>query len=324
MEYVWGTPDVFEFIVQENPVKHAAFILAALSLLAAFSVPAAMADGTVTPDPQLKQEEAFQALTKENAFLREKLKALECTPAITGEALAARNLQTLRDIARDTRAQRQAMADFEGFVKWMTANLSGYAKYVEAGSVAAGFAKILPIPYAGQASLLTKFVSQGVLSLNAASVAINRYMGTSQQFVAKADALDPARPINPTEVSELARFADGELLKEMADVQQKLTVSAEISTSALSFLESLNAYLGSTDEYWQKTKSLLSRKEADKREKSYLAESIQYLRDGAGRFNARLKTFDETARKDAPLIKGVVAYDDLVREMGARASQAKN
>ena len=81
--------------------------------------------------------------------------------------------------------EEMTMTDFEAFVTWMTANLSGYAKYVEAGSVAAGFARILPIPYAGQASLLTKFVSQGVLSLNAASVAIARYLDTSQKFVVR-------------------------------------------------------------------------------------------------------------------------------------------
>jgi hypothetical protein len=216
------------------------------------------------------------------------------------------------------------MADFEGFVKWMTANLSGYAKYVAAGSVAAGFAKILPIPYAGQASVLTKFVSQGVLSLNAASVAINRYMGTSQQLIARVEALDPAKPVSPAKISELARFADGELLRDMNDAQQKLTTTAEISTSALSFLESLNSYLGSTDEYWNKTKSFLTRKETDKKEKSYLSESIQNLKNGAGNFNARLKSFDESVRKDGPLIKSVVAYDELVREMAARGAEAKN
>lgn len=297
---------------------------AALILLAAFSASSAGADEPTAPAPQLKQEETLQALTRENALLKEKLKVLETTPAITAEALAQKNLRTLREVAQDTRSQRQAMADFEGFVKWMTANLSGYAKYVQAGSVAAGFAKILPIPYAGQASLLTKFVSQGILSLNAASVSINRYLGTSQQFVARVDALDPARPVNTAEVSELARFADGELLKDMADAQQKLAATAEISASALSFLESLNSYLGSTDEYWNKTRALLSRKEADKKEKGYLAESLQYLRDGAGRFNSRLKTFDETARRDAPLIKGVVAYDELVREMATKTAQAKN
>jgi hypothetical protein len=297
---------------------------AALILLAAFPAPPAFADEAAPETAIQQKEEALQLLTRENTLLKEKVKTLEGAPAITGDALAAKNLRTLREVARDTRSQRQAMADFEGFVKWMTANLSGYAKYVEAGSVAAGFAKILPIPYAGQASVLTKFVSQGVLSLNATSVAINRYLGTSQQFVDRVEALDTTKPTNTAKISELARFADGELLRDMNDAQQKLTTTAEISTSALSFLESINSYLGSTDEYWNKTKSLLSRKEAGKKEKSYLSESIRYLRDGAGKFNARLKNFDETARKDGPLIKSVVAYDELVREMAIKTAEAKN
>lgn len=305
-------------------MKKVVILAAAMALAAAFSAAAGAEDAAPAVPRQNGYEEKIEALTNENALLREKLKAIECTPAITCETLAQKNLRTLREISRDAKAQRQAMTDFEGFVKWMTTNLSGYAKYVQAGSVAAGFAKILPIPYAGQASLLTKFVSQGVLSLNAASVSINRYLGTSQQFVARVEALDTTKPANPAEISELARFADGELLRDMTDAQQKLTTTAEISTSALSFLESLNSYLGSTDEYWNKTKSLLSRKEADKKEKSYLSESIQYLRDGAGKFNARLKNFDETARKDGPLIKSVVAYDELVREMGPKTAEAKN
>src|SRR5690349_2388220 len=227
-------------------------------------------EGPGGDSPFKEKEMDIVSLTRENALLREKIKALECVPTLSREELVKRNAEQLRELAASVREQRRTMTDFEGFVKWMTANLSGYAKYVEAGSVAAGFAKILPIPYAGQASVLTKFVSQGVLSLNTASVAINRYLVTSQQFIARVEALDPTKSTNPAEISELARFADGELLRDMTDAQQKLTSTAEISTSALSFLESINSYLGSTDEYWNKTKSLLSRKEADKKEKSYL------------------------------------------------------
>jgi hypothetical protein len=301
-------------------LQRIAILTAALVLMAAFSALPARADSTNDAAPAIQKEETLQALIRENTDLREKLRALGSTPSITCDLLAQRNLQRLREVARDTKAQRQAMADFEGFVAWMTGNLSGYAKYIQAGSVAAGFARILPIPYAGQASVLTKFVSQGILSLNAASVSINRYLVTSQQFITRVEALPPAMPANPGEISELARFADNQLLKEM---KQKLTTTAEISTSALSFLESVNAYVGSTDEYWNRTKSLLSRKEPDKKEKSYLSESILNLRNGAGSFSAKLKAFDETARKDAPLIKSVVAYDDLVREMSVKVAESK-
>ncbi len=299
-------------------VKHNV-VFACLALL--FLSAQARAEDAADPAVALKQqEEALGGLTRENALLREKLRVMESTPAITANALARKNCRQLRGIAASVKTQRQAMTDFAGFVTWMTANLSGYSKYVEAGSVAAGFARFLPIPYAGQASLLSKFVSQGILSLNSASVAISRYLATSQQFITRAEALDPAKP---AEVSELARFADRELLRDMNDVRQKLAATAEVSSSSLAFLETVNSYVGSSDEYWKKTKSFLSRKEPDKKEKSFLAESISNLRDRAGNFNAKLKLFDETARKDEPLVKSVLAFDELVRELADRMAEVK-
>lgn len=273
--------------------------------------------------PARQPETAIAELARENGLLKEKIRQLECMPVISSEALAARNYQRLREIAADVKVQRQTMSDFAGFVTWMSANLSGYAKYVEAGSVAAGFARFLPIPYAGQASVLSKFVSQGVLSLNSASVAITAYLGTSQQFVTRVEAIDPALPLNRAEISTLAGFADGPLLKDVTDVRQKLATAAELSISTLSFLESLNHYIGSTDAYWNKTKSMLTRKEPDQKEKGFLVESIRNLKSRAGSFNARLKSFDEKAAKDGPLIKSVIAYDELARELDARAVAKK-
>lgn len=276
----------------------------------------AVAEEPVLCETRLMQKEGeLQALSRENLVLQEKVRTLEA--GISCELLNQKNLQRLQEIARDIRGQRHSMADFEVYVKWMAGNLSGYTKYMEAGSVAAGFAKILPIPYAGQAGLFTKFASQFALSLNAASVSMARYLHSSQQFVSRVDALDPAKA-NSAEISSLAKFADEQLLKDMNDVRSKLGTTGELSASALSFLESLNHYMGSTDEYWNKTKAMLKRGDADKKEKSFLSESIQGLRNRAGSFNARLKSFDETAQKDAPLIKSLATYDELLREVDAR------
>lgn len=296
--------------------------LASALLLSAFLTVSAAAEEPTACEALLKQkEEALQTLARDNAMLQEKVKSLEC--GITGEALALKNLQRLQEIARDTKGQRQTMADFEVYVKWMANNLSGYTKYMEAGSVAAGFAKVLPIPYAGQAGLFTKFASQFALSLNAASVSIARYLTTSQQFIVRVDAIDASKPAKSGEVSAVARFADEQLLKDMNDVQVKLITTGELSTSALSFLESLNHYIGSTDEYWNKTKSLIKRGEVDKKEKSFLSESILGLRNKAGTFNAKLKQFDETARKDAPLIKSLATYEELIREVEVKKMQVQ-
>lgn len=296
-------------------------LVAAVLVARALSVPVAGAEEAPSCEEVVKQQsQALEAVRQENAALAEKLRAMTCTPVISRDELLQRDYRQLRELAANTRAQRQSMADFENFVKWMGGSLSGYAKYIEAGSVVAGFARVLPIPYAGQASVLTKFVSQGVLALNATSVSIARYLDTSGRFVAKVDTLDPAKGLTSAQLADVARFADGELLKEMLDVQAKLKTTAEISSSSLSFLETVNQYMGSSDEYWNKTKSFLLRKEPDKHEKSFLTSSLEGLRNRAGNFNSRLRTFDDAARKDVPLIKRVVAYDDLLRDLEARVA----
>ncbi len=312
-----------EFQTGRRLVQKPILILATVLFLAANAGGLARAAEGGAPEPlsAKAQDGALQALARDNAMLRERLRQLERTPSLTGQALTCKSVARFQEIARDARAQRQAMTDFEAFVTWMTANLSGYAKYVQAGSVAAGLAKVLPIPYAGQASVLTKFVSQGLLSLNGASVAIAKYLGTSQQFVARVEALEAARP-NPREIADLARFADGELLRDMTDVQQRLAGAAELSTSALSFLETLNHYVGSTDEYWGKTKAFLTRSESAKKEKSFLAESIAGLKNRTEAFNGKLRLFNDTGRKDLPLIKSLIAYDELSRELEAPVTQA--
>lgn len=292
--------------------------LIAAAALAATILPA-VAGAEELPPAAPKQDEAVVALARENALLKDKLKLLECS--ITSTELATRNCRRLKEVAADIRAQRQGLTDFEVYVKWMSANVAGYSKYLQAGSVAAGFAKVLPIPYAGEASVFTKFVSNAALSLSAASVSINKYLGTSQQFLSRTEKLDPAKGVNPQEVSELVHFADHDLLKGMIDVQEHLSSTSQLTASSLSFLESLNHYVGSTDEYWAKTKSLL--KSDDKKEKSFLVESTKALRNRAQAFNGKFKVFDDTVKKDAPLIKSLVAYDDLIRDIDPRVARVK-
>ena len=109
----------------------------------------------------------------------------------------------------------------------------------------------------------------------------------------------------------------------MDDVRLKLATTADISASALAFLESLNHYVGSTDEMWVKTKSLLKRSEADKKEKSFLSESTRSLRDRAAAFNARLRLFDESTRRDEPLIRSLGVYGELSRDLVAKGAEAQ-
>jgi hypothetical protein len=292
-------------------------ILAVFALMTTVLSPFARAEDAPPATIFSKQPaEELLALTKENALLQERLKALEVC-SVTSTDLATVNGKRLHELAVTIRLQRRGLADFAEYVKWMSDNVAGYSKYLSAGSVAAGFAKVLPIPYAGQASVFTKFVSNAAVSLSAASVSINRYLATSQRFIARAEALESGKGVNAREVSDLVRFADHDLLKEMIEVQERLVSTSELTASVLSFLESLDHYVGATDQYWLKTKSLLTSGD-DKKEKSFLSESTASLKNRAQLFNGKFKLFDETVKKSAPLIKSLVAYDDLIRDIALR------
>ncbi|MBI5445750.1 MAG: hypothetical protein HY900_31605 [Deltaproteobacteria bacterium] len=295
--------------------RRAAASLVVLALIA--RVPVLAAEPETGGAAAAEAVESVQQFADENARLLERLRLLEAS-SISREELLRRNLTRLRAVAQDVQAQRQPMADFEGHVRWMSGSLSSYSKYIEAGSAAASLAKYLPIPYAGQAGVFAKFVAHFALSLNATSNAITNYLATSQQFVNRVNGIDASKPLDTKEIAELGRFADERLLADTADVQAKLTTISELSASTLAFLEAMNQYLGSAGEYWNKTKQFVTRKEPDPNDKSYLSEAAGGLRAQAASFNAKLRLFDEVARKEAPVVKSLGAFDELIRELDGR------
>jgi len=263
--------------------------------------------------PLSPPEEQILRLQQDNELLAQKIKQLESIKVIPVDQLRQKKALRLKEIAADVKSQRQSTSDFEGFVKWMSANLAGYNRYIQAGSYAAVIARVLPIPYAGQASIFTKFVAQFTVALNAASVSITNYLNTSQKFITMTNAIDPQKTLDEKAISEAAHFADKNLLKDMSDAQLKLATVSDLSSGALSFLESLNHYVSGTDEYWNKMKGVFN-KDIDPKEKSYISESTNTLKSQASRFNNKLKVFGELGNKETAGIKSLAVYDELSLE----------
>lgn len=244
--------------------------------------------------------------------LQQRIIDLEARKVVTVERLRQKKILRLKEIASDVRLQRQSTSDFEGFVTWMSANLAGYNRYIQAGSYAAVVAKMLPIPYAGQASIFTKFIAQFTIALNCASVSIKNYQNSSHKFLAMTDAIDPLKSDDKA-IVEAAEFAERQLLKDMTDAQARLATISDLSSGALSFLESLNHYVSGTDEYWNKMKGIF-KKDVDPKEKSYISESTGNLRTQAERFNKRLLNFDMLGKKETVSVKSLAVYDELATE----------
>ena len=267
--------------------------------------------------PIISQDEQVLNFQRENFSLASRILELELQRGITPEQLRQKNIKRLKEIAADVRLQRQTTADFQGFVTWMSSNLVGYNKYIQAGSYAAVIARVLPIPYAGQASIFTKFVAQFTLALNSASQAINNYLNSSEKFITMVDTIDPVRQMDQKVVADASRYADNYLLKDMNDAQVKLATVADLSSGALSFLESLSHYMSNTDEYLNKAKGLF-KKDVDPKEKSYISESGIRLKSQAAKFNDKLKSFEELGTKQTANVKSLAVYEEMMAELAIK------
>lgn len=265
--------------------------------------------------PVTANEEQVAVLRQEITSLTLKVKRLEETPCIPATRLHQKKIQRLLEIASDVRTQRQTMNDFQGFVSWMSGNLAGYNRYIQAGSYAAVVARMLPIPYAGQASLFTKFIAQFTLALNTSSVSINKYLNSSRRFITMVEPIETGKATDDKAITEASSFADQQLLKDMNDAQNKLTAVSDLSAGALSFLGSLSHLVSGTDEYWNKAKGLF-KKDVDPKEKSFISESTNNLKTQADRFNGKLKSFEELGKKETASVKSLAVYAELEREAG--------
>jgi hypothetical protein len=286
------------------PLRHAL-------LLILFALPAHAVEngcGPLTPC-----EEQLVSLQQENALLGTKIRQLETVAGIPASRLHQRKIQRLHELAADVRTQRQSMGDFQGFVAWMSSNLAGYNRYIQAGSYAAVVGRMLPIPYAGQVAIFTKFAAQFTVELNASSKAIGNYLDSSRKFIAMTDRLNGSAAEDDRLVSEAARFADRQLLKDMNAAQTRLAAVSDLSSGALSFLGSLNHYASSTDEYMNRARGMFN-KGVDPKEKSFITESTGNLKARADRFNARLRYFEELGKKETASVKALAVYDELERE----------
>jgi hypothetical protein len=251
----------------------------------------------------------------EEEYLKLKTMQFEAVKTVAYEFLRQKKLQKLKETVAAVQAQRQATQDFEGFFKWMSANLAGYNRYIQAGSYLAATAKIIPIPYAGQVSNFTKFVGQFTVALNNTSLSTTQYLSSSQRFIDMVEAINPAMPLNDKALTAVHQFADRTLLKDMNDAQKNLSAVSNLSFGALSFLTGLSQFANETDSYWNRVKGLV-KKDVDPKEKSYLSESIYSLKSQAERFNGRFIIFEELSQKEIACVKSLVVYDELASEIG--------
>ncbi|GEM_PF-5658850 len=282
-------------------------------LLATVIAKQGVASENGAPSVQIMNEE-FQGILSSNEIVVRLLEQQEAYKKLLVQLLNRKKAARLREIADDLKKQGLSTGDFNAFLSWMNSNLASYNRYIQAGSYAAFVVKFLPVPYAGQASMFTKFVTQFTASVNSAAIAVSNYQKSSLRFLSMVEALDRSNGNFEKQLAEAATFADQTLLKDMNEAEIRLATVADFSAGALAFLESVCQYAENGDEYWSKTREILG-KDTGRKEKSLISSHLESLKSHAAAFNKKTGAFGELAKKEAFSIKSLAVYDELANEI---------
>lgn len=250
--------------------------------------------------------------------LRKRLLLMEQAPRLTSDEIHGRVWSELKEMARRVRGQREGVKESARYVSWLSENLDGYQKYLQASTVAANLIKVLPIPYAGQASLFTRFTAQGVATLNRTGKTIRTYLDASAQFIDAYDGATASQDHSVEREQNLERSAE-RLVTAEQELNQSLQGVLDISTATLSFLEGVKGYLGSADQYWARTKSLVKRDGGAAPEKGYLSTSIEHLREQGERFTRGMAGVSDVVTKNGEAMTRIRVLRMLENDLHARS-----
>ena len=175
---------------------------------------------------------------------------------LTSGQLSAYSYDHLSRVAALLRADARSIDDYNSFIVATKGIVNNYADVIQSSVYLTNVVRFLPIPYAGEVCNVTKIVSNTVLHLNSAGVALDRYKKSSTSFLAAFDKLNRTTA-TPAELSKLSVYADNTV---MADARELQTSLHKISTSTAAMAitaQSISNALETTGGYFNQAKTLV-------------------------------------------------------------------
>lgn len=228
----------------------------------------------------------------------------------TAQQLNQYSYEHLSKVAALMRQDSKKIDEFSGFITAIKGSVNDYAQIIRSSVYLTNVVRYLPIPYAGEASSITKVVSNTLLNLNGAAVSLDRYQKSSAAFLENFDKLDP-RSVTSAQLVKLSVYADTVVINDAETLQDSLQgISSSASTLAAS-TQSISNAINTGGDYLNQAKSFVGIK-ANEEEKvkasgtsfhaklSLLSQKISALENSAHTHRANVlkaRTYAELAQK---------------------------
>jgi len=181
----------------------------------------------------------------------------------------------LSKVAMLMRQDAKKIDEFSGYISAIKGSVNDYAQIIRSSVYLTNVVRYLPIPYAGEASSITKVVSNTLLNLNGAAVSLDRYQKSSTVFLESFDRLD-RNTATSTQLAKLASYADTVVINDAEALQDSLQgISSSASTLAAT-TQSISNAISTGGDYLNQAKSFVGMKASANEEEKLKASGTSF------------------------------------------------
>lgn len=234
---------------------------------------------------------------------------------LTSGQLTAYSYDYLARVSVLVRSDARSMDDFNTFIVATKGTVNNYANAIQSSVYLTNVVRFLPIPYAGEVCNVTKIVSNTVLHLNSAGVALDHYKKSSSAFLAAFDKIDRTAA-TPAELAKLSAYADTTV---MADARELKIALQRISSSTAAMAvtaQSISNALETTGGYVNHAKNLVGMQpESD--DKAQVNASRDTFNTRLALLNKKISSLENSADTHQHNIAKARTYAELAMQIDA-------
>lgn len=216
-------------------------------------------------------------------------------------------------VAHLMRQDAKKIDEFSGFITAIKGSVNEYAQIIRSSVYLTNVVRYLPIPYAGEASSITKVVSNTLLNLNGAAVSLDRYQKSSNAFLDSFDKLDP-HSATPAQLAKLAAYADTVVMNDAEALQNSLQgISSSASTLAAT-TQSISNAISTGGDYLNQAKSFVGIKPSANEEEKVRASGTSF-HTKLTLLSQKISTLENSAQTHRTNILKARSYAELAQQL---------
>jgi len=219
----------------------------------------------------------------------------------------------LSKVAVLMRQDAEKIDQFSGFIGTIKGTVNDYTKIIQSSVYLTNVVRYLPIPYAGEASSITKIVSNTLLNLNGAAVSLERYQKSSTAFLDSFDKLD-RNTVTSIQLVKLASYADTVVLNDAETLQHSLQgISSSASTLAAT-TQSISNAISTGGDYLNQAKSFVGLKPSANEEEKIKASGTSF-QSKLTLLSQKICTLENSAHTHRSNILKARTYAELAKQL---------